>query len=147
MSRVRELLAVAALAAGIFVLADGQPRGSTSKQGADSAAKDASYSKPAPPRSYDHRKAHRGVSPAVRKAAQCKRRPPTAARPVAPIMKEAKRSERPRAKIRAKHRTAAMPSCAIIRREYERMSHGQRMAAYMRATAEQVAHGRRCLQI
>lgn len=38
-----------------------------------------------------------------------------------------------------------LPSCAVIRREYERMTYGQRIAAYARATPAEVAHGKRCL--
>lgn len=42
-------------------------------------------------------------------------------------------------------RAPGLPSCAVVRREYDRMTTAQRWAAYMRATSEQVAHGRRCL--
>ena len=81
--------------------------------------------------------------------------PPKAA---APAPKAAPRVQRPAPVVRErppakKKRTAAptprstLPSCAVVRREYERMNHAQRLAAYARATAEQVAHGRRCLGI
>ncbi len=38
-----------------------------------------------------------------------------------------------------------LPSCAVIKREYETMTYAQQMAAYYRATPEEVAHGKRCL--
>lgn len=40
---------------------------------------------------------------------------------------------------------AALPSCAVVKREYDAMSWGERMAAYRRATPEQIDHGQRCL--
>ena len=51
----------------------------------------------------------------------------------------------PEKKRAAVKRKPGLPSCAAVQREYDRMSGAQRMAAYMRATPEQVAHGRRCL--
>jgi outer membrane biosynthesis protein TonB len=39
----------------------------------------------------------------------------------------------------------ALPSCDVIKREYDAMTYAERMAAYYRASAEEVAHGRRCL--
>ncbi len=38
-----------------------------------------------------------------------------------------------------------LPSCEFVKREYQRMSYVQQMAAYQRATPEQIAHGKRCL--
>lgn len=51
-------------------------------------------------------------------------------------------AKRPRATVPA---TRALPSCAAIKREYESMTWAQQMAAYHRATAQEVAHGKRCL--
>jgi outer membrane biosynthesis protein TonB len=39
----------------------------------------------------------------------------------------------------------ALPSCAFIKREYEALSYAERMASYYRASAEEIAHGKRCL--
>jgi len=39
----------------------------------------------------------------------------------------------------------ALPSCAVVQREYDAMSWPERMAAYRSATAEEIAHGKRCL--
>lgn len=38
-----------------------------------------------------------------------------------------------------------LPSCAIVEREYQRMTMAERWAAYRSATPEQIAHGKRCL--
>lgn len=38
-----------------------------------------------------------------------------------------------------------LPSCAVVQREYQRMTWAQQMAAYRRATTEEIAHGKRCL--
>ena len=54
---------------------------------------------------------------------------------------------RPERKAVKKQRVAGLPSCSAVRTQYESMTHAQRLAAYARATAEQVAHGRRCLGI
>jgi hypothetical protein len=75
--------------------------------------------------------------------------PRTAAAPrlkrPAPIVQE-----RPQAKKKRTTptpRPSGLPSCAVVRREYDSMNTAQRLAAYYRATSEQVAHGRRCLGI
>lgn len=52
--------------------------------------------------------------------------------------------ETPAKKPRARSANRALPSCAVIKREYEGMTWPQRMAAYRRATPEQVAYGQRC---
>lgn len=62
----------------------------------------------------------------------------------APIMKPERKSKKRAARERTK-RTASLPSCSRIRAEYNRMSLAEKLAAYQRATPEQVAHGRRCL--
>lgn len=55
---------------------------------------------------------------------------------------------KPAAKPRAPApRKAGLPSCAFIKRQYEAMSAAERWAAYRKATAEQIALGRRCLGI
>lgn len=72
--------------------------------------------------------------------------------PAAPDL-EAKPLPRPRPKVeppsKPKVRPSALkkslPSCDVVRREYHRMNYAQQMAAYARASAEEKAHGRRCL--
>lgn len=39
----------------------------------------------------------------------------------------------------------ALPSCAVVKREYDAMTWPERMAAYRDATAAEIAHGKRCL--
>jgi len=39
----------------------------------------------------------------------------------------------------------SLPSCAVVQREYDAMTWPERMSAYRRATAEEIAHGKRCL--
>lgn len=87
------------------------------------------------PRPADHRKVHRPAP----KVAKREWEPIPGVRPLPSI---AKPEKRPSIK---KQRIARLPSCSVVKREYDRMSHGQRMAAYWRATSEQVAHGRKCL--
>lgn len=79
--------------------------------------------------------------PVVQKSGGPSARTVTIPRPRAPAPIVAP-ERRKQAKKRVAH---AMPSCAAVRREYENMSLTQRLAAYARATPEQVAHGRRCL--
>lgn len=57
---------------------------------------------------------------------------------------EAKPKPRPEKRVAA-HSTRGMPSCAVVKREYDAMSWPERMAAYRKATPEEVAHGKRCL--
>lgn len=74
--------------------------------------------------------------------------------PVVPEV-EAKPVPKPRPKVeekpklRPKPKASALkkslPSCDVVKREYQRMSYAQQMAAYARASAEEIAHGRRCL--
>ena len=52
--------------------------------------------------------------------------------------------ERPKAKPKRRE-VVGLPPCSVVRREYQRMTYAQQIAAYMAATPEQVAHGRRCL--
>lgn len=77
--------------------------------------------------------------------------------PIAETKVETKPVPRPRPKVEnrpkpEKKRPAvttrparSMPSCAAIKREYDAMSWPERMAAYRKATPEEVAHGKRCL--
>ncbi|WP_339500479.1 hypothetical protein [Pseudomonas canadensis] len=58
-----------------------------------------------------------------------------------PKARRAAPSPRPRAAPAKKQ----MPSCTAIKREYDRMSFTERMAAYRRASADEIAYGRRCL--
>lgn len=96
--------------------------------------------RPKATRSSEHRKVHR-LSPTI---ARREAVPLPRVYSPAPIIKDTRR-ERVTVK---KHRVAArggMPSCAHVKREYDRMTTAQRWAAYMAATSEQVAHGKRCL--
>lgn len=66
----------------------------------------------------------------------------------APIMREHKKTRRKRAEKKLERKIKArprMPSCAAIRSAYNRMDWSAKMAAYRRASAEQIAHGRKCL--
>ncbi len=58
---------------------------------------------------------------------------------------EARPKEQPKPKPRPAALKKSLPSCAAIKREYATMSWAQQMAAYRRATAEEIAYGRRCL--
>jgi hypothetical protein len=44
-----------------------------------------------------------------------------------------------------KRRSRSLPSCDVVRWCQSQMSWGDQMTAYLGATAEQVAHGRKCL--
>jgi len=79
---------------------------------------------------------------------------PVSPAPVPPV--EVKPLPPPRPKIEAKPKETpkpmkslppkkSLPSCAVVKREYERMTWAQQMAAYSRATTEEIAHGKRCL--
>lgn len=57
--------------------------------------------------------------------------------------KEQPKVPKPRAATPA--RRSSLPSCAVIEREYQRMTWPERMAAYRKATPEQIAQGKRCL--
>lgn len=46
-----------------------------------------------------------------------------------------------------KQKQTGLPPCSVVRNEYARMTFTQQMAAYISATPEQVAHGKRCLGI
>jgi hypothetical protein len=65
----------------------------------------------------------------------------------APIVQERPQAKKKRTTTTTTPRPSGLPSCAVVRREYDSMNTAQRLAAYYRATAEQVAHGRRCLGI
>lgn len=65
-------------------------------------------------------------------------------RPPAVIVRPEKR-ERVAVKKQRIAARGGLPSCSYVKREYDRMSVGQRWAAYLAATSEQVAHGKRCL--
>lgn len=77
--------------------------------------------------------------------------------PVAPPEVEAKPLPKPRPKIDAKPKAQpkpkarpsalkkSLPSCDAVKREFDRMSWPERMAEYRKASAEEIAHGRRCL--
>lgn len=52
---------------------------------------------------------------------------------------------KPKPKARPSALKKSLPSCDVVKREYQRMNYAQQMAAYARATAEEIAHGKRCL--
>jgi outer membrane biosynthesis protein TonB len=83
-------------------------------------------------RSIEHRKVIRPAPKMVKREAAPAQRP--------------KQQKRERVTVK-KQRTATrgLPSCSYVKREYDRMNSSQRWAAYMAASSEQVAHGRRCL--
>lgn len=59
---------------------------------------------------------------------------------------EAKPKEQPKPqKARVLAPKKSLPSCAAVKREYERMTMAQRWDAYRSATPDQIAHGKRCL--
>jgi len=73
---------------------------------------------------------------------------PVDAKPLPPVRPkiESKTKEQPKPqKSRPPAPKKTLPPCAVVKREYERMSWTEQMAAYRRATAEEVAHGKRCL--
>jgi len=70
--------------------------------------------------------------------------PPRVALPPIVRPKSIVRPERPKAKPKRRE-VVGLPPCSVVRREYQRMTYAQQIAAYMAATPEQVAHGRRCL--
>lgn len=53
--------------------------------------------------------------------------------------------EQPARKPRPPAHKAALPPCELIKREYDAMSWPERMAAYHRASPEEIALGKRCL--
>lgn len=76
--------------------------------------------------------------------------PPADVKPAPPAKVEAKPKAKPKPVVPSpKPRPApakrSLPSCAVIKREYERMTWPQKMAEYNRATPAEVAHGKRCL--
>lgn len=84
----------------------------------------------------------KAATPAPRTAA-----PPPRVRTPAPVVRERPQAKKKRVTptTTTAPRPSGLPSCATVLREYNRMNHAQRLAAYARATSEQVAHGRRCL--
>ncbi len=58
---------------------------------------------------------------------------------------EAKPKEQPKPKPKASALKKSLPSCAVVKSQFQRMSYAQQMAAYARASSEEIAHGRRCL--
>lgn len=83
--------------------------------------------------------------------------PPAAAEPepvpeveAAPVPKprpkiEAKPKAQPKPKAKPSTLKKSLPSCAYIKGEFDRMTWAERMAEYRNSTAEEIAHGRRCL--
>lgn len=67
-----------------------------------------------------------------------------APRPKVEAAPKAKPAAQPKPRPPAAKNTT-LPSCAVVKREYERMTSSERWAAYLRADAAQVAYGRRCL--
>lgn len=59
---------------------------------------------------------------------------------------EAKPKPKPQPKPEpARKPRKALPSCAVVEREYQRMTLAERWARYGKATPEEIAHGKRCL--
>jgi len=58
---------------------------------------------------------------------------------------EAKPKAQPKPKARPSALKKSLPSCDAVKREFDRMSWSERMAEYRKASAEEIAHGRRCL--
>lgn len=63
-------------------------------------------------------------------------------RPKVEAKSPAKSAPKPRAPA---PKRSSLPSCAVVEREYQRMSIAEKWAAYRKATPEQIAHGKRCL--
>jgi outer membrane biosynthesis protein TonB len=82
--------------------------------------------------------------PHVAAVAEPEAKPPL---PVARPKPDPKPKERPQPKPRAivSAKRSSLPSCAVVKREYERMTWTEKMAAYHKASSEEIAHGRRCL--
>lgn len=138
--QARQLFAVALLSGGMFALTS-TPKPPEQVAVMHKPAQAAPVATPQPPqRSTEHRKQHRPVPRLPKREFT----PIPRIRPIAPIMREEKRA-RPKQEKRQRVASSRLPSCSVIRREYEGMSHMQRLAAYARATPEEVAHGRRCL--
>lgn len=73
---------------------------------------------------------------------------PVEVKPVKPLPRpkvEVKPKEQPKPKSRPPAPKKTLPSCAVVKREYQTMSWAQQMAAYRRATPDEIAHGKRCL--
>ncbi len=66
------------------------------------------------------------------------------AKPSRPKAAESKEKAKPQ-KARPAAPKKTLPSCAAIKRGYATMSWAQQVAAYRRATAEEIAYGKRCL--
>lgn len=58
---------------------------------------------------------------------------------------EEKPKSKPKPKARPSSLKKSLPSCAYIKGEFARMTWAERMAEYRNSTAEEIAHGRRCL--
>lgn len=88
-----------------------------------------------------------GQKPAPMPAATPTVAQPAQATPEPARKKAAQRPARaaPKAKQKPAQKKRAASFCDVVRREYARMTWAQRMAAYSRATPEQIAAGRRCL--
>lgn len=88
--------------------------------------------------------------PVINPPAPTETKPPPApkvqAKPKPPQAKPKPEKEivvrKPRTPVSPKN---GLPSCAVIKREYETMTYAQQMAAYYRATPDEIAHGKRCL--
>lgn len=74
---------------------------------------------------------------------------PVEAKPLPPVKPKADVKPKPKPEPPPVRKPRAvrpsLPSCDVIKRAYNRMSYVEQMAEYRRATAEQIAHGRRCL--
>ncbi len=71
--------------------------------------------------------------------------PPVEVKPPAKPKVDAKPKAQAKPKPRPPAPKKTLPSCDVVKREYETMTWAQQMDAYRRATAQEIAHGRRCL--
>lgn len=68
-------------------------------------------------------------------------------RPKADVKTKETHKTKPESHVAKKTRSTkrSLPSCTTIKREYEAMSWPERLAAYRKATPEEIAQGKRCL--
>ena len=134
----RPLVILAALAAGLFVVADGQPQqrvAHVSPPVTTKAPTPVPVAKPKTTRSIEHRKVIRPAPKMMKREAAPVQRP-----------KAVKQQKRERVTVKKQRvATRGLPSCSYVKREYDRMNASQRWAAYLAASSEQVEHGKRCL--
>lgn len=135
MQVAQKMVAIFALAGAAYIAS--VPKDAVPPKPSEQAHVSKPVAAPKHQRSTDHRKTHR-TAPKITKR---KWEPLPKIKPIPPIMKEEK------SRRAAKPRPKALPSCAEIKRRRDSMTFAEQLAAYSRATPEEVAHGRRCLGI